>query len=475
MTREWRNHVGNQVCHPRDILMPESVEDVAAAVREAEALGSTIRMVGSGHAWSDIALTDGLLLRPNELTGILPLDDGTLRPREACNELLVRVLAGTTIRDLNDALHARGLGLPNMGGYDAQTIAGVISTSTHGSGLSWGPFPDLVRSVDLVVSGGRQVRVEPAGGMTDESRFVGERLIQDDRIFDAAICGLGTLGIATSFVLSVREKFFLNEVRTLSSWEAERDRLGPDGPLGDGDHYELLLNPYPRRGGGHRLLVTRRTECPDPERLPSDRKRRHPLIELQARIPLTKRLLRWAARKQPRVCACAFDGALKAMQDDGYAAVSYRVFNIGEANGVPALSMELGVPLEGGAHVQAVDRIIEIAARERRRGLIHTVPIALRFTKASRAVASMMHGRDTMMIELILIDGTRGGTELLEIYERELADLGARSHWGQYNALTPERVRASYPALGQWLEVAGDFNASGVFASPFTRRVALAG
>ncbi len=473
MTREWRNHVGNQVCHPRDIRMPESVDDIVAAVREAEADGTTIRAVGSGHAWSDIALTEGLLLRPHAMTGILPLDDGTLRPRQACNELLVRVLAGTTIRDLNDALDARGLGLPNMGGYDAQTIAGVISTSTHGSGLSWGPFSDMVRSVDLVVSGGRQVRVEPAGGLTDPTRFNGERLIQDDRTFDAAICGLGTLGIVTSLVLSVRERFFLNEVRTLSTWERERDRLGPHGPLADGDHYELLLNPYPRRDGHHRLLVTRRTECPDPARLAPDKKRRHPLIELQTRIPLTKRLLRWAARRQPRVLACAFDGALKAMQDDGYAAISYRVFNIGEANGVPALSMELAVPLEGGAHVQAVDRILEIAARERQRGLIHTVPIALRFTKASRAFASMMYGRDTMMIELILIDGTRGGTDLLETYERELADLGTRSHWGQYNALTPERVRAAYPKLDEWLAVAADFNASGVFASPFTKRVGL--
>ena len=54
-----------------------------------------------------------------------------------------------------------------MGGYDAQTIAGVVSTSTHGSGLAFGPFPDMVRSLDLVVAGGELVRVEPADGITD--------------------------------------------------------------------------------------------------------------------------------------------------------------------------------------------------------------------------------------------------------------------------------------------------------------------
>ena len=71
------------------------------------------------------------------------------------------MLGGTHLRDLNAALDARGLALPQMGGYDEQTIAGVVSTSTHGSGLNWGPFPDFVRSLELVVAGGEVVRIEP--------------------------------------------------------------------------------------------------------------------------------------------------------------------------------------------------------------------------------------------------------------------------------------------------------------------------
>ena len=61
-----------------------------------------------------------------------------------------------------------------------------------------------------------------------------------------------------------REKFWLNEVRTLSTWEATRDTLTEDGVLGEGDHFELFLNPYPDDGGQHSVLVTRRRDCPDP-------------------------------------------------------------------------------------------------------------------------------------------------------------------------------------------------------------------
>jgi hypothetical protein len=437
-----------------------------------------VRAVGAGHAWSDAALTDGYLIEPDQLGGLLELDDGTLRDGVE-DEPLVRVAGGTHLHALNPALDARGLALPNMGGYDAQTIAGVVSTSTHGSGLDWGPFPDLVRSLELVVAGGDVVRVEPAGGVSDRGRFEAtygdaRRLIQDDGTFLAAVCGIGTLGLIHSLVLQVRGKFWLNEVRTLDTWEAVRDSVTPQGVLGEHDHYELFVNPYAGKDGRHRLVVTRRGDADEPTHAPPDKRERHPLTELQAKLPITGALLRLAARHWPALLASRFDAVLDGMQDDGYADVSYKVFNIGEANRLPAISMELGVGLDGNRHLEAVDRILAIARERREREkLVHTSPIALRFVGPSRAYASMMHERATMMIELIMVDGSRGGEELLAGYEQRLADLDVRPHWGQVNALAGERIAALYPRWGDWLAVEAEFNHSGVFDSPFTRRAGI--
>ncbi|HSD78263.1 MAG TPA: FAD-binding protein [Solirubrobacteraceae bacterium] len=479
MTATWRNHTGNQSCRPRGIVSPASLQELVELVRRAEREGTTVRAVGAGHAWSDVALTDGYLVLPDRLGGLLELDDGTLRPNAGTTPL-VRVLGGTRLRDLNGALERAGLALPQMGGYDAQTIAGVVSTSTHGSGLRWGPFPDLVRSLDLVVAGGDVLRVEPAAGPTDPAAFASvhgdrRRLVQDDDTFAAAVCGMGCTGLIHALVIEVRERFWLNEVRTLSTWEEVRGTLTPDGVLGEGDHYELFLNPYARRDGRHSVLVTRRADCPDPGRLPPAKRERHPLTELEASLPITGVLLRLLARHLPGLMVRRFDATLRDMRDDGYASVSYRVFNIGEANKLPAFSMELGVALDGDRHLAAVDRILAIAA-ERRRGrrrTYHTSPIALRFVAPSRALASMMHDRATMMIELIMVDGTRRGYELLAGYEERLGDLGVRAHWGQYNGLTAERIRALYPRWEDWLAVERRLNASGVFDSPFTRRVGI--
>lgn len=471
----WRNHTGNQVCHPERIVAPGSLQDLIDLVRSAEAKGTTVRAVGSGHSWSDAALTDGYLLEPGNLVGSWkPTGEGLKAAAQALP--LVRALSGTTIRALNFELDGMGLALTNMGGYDAQTIAGVVSTSTHGSGMSFPPFPDMVRSLDLVVSGGEALRLEPDDGPTDPDAFAHESLtlVQDTEKFRAGVCGIGTLGLIYSVLIEVREKFWLNEVRTLSTWEAEREALSADGVLGQGDHYELFVNPYPQPDGRHRVLVTRRRDCPEPDDLPKDKLERHPLTELEASLPITGFFLRLLARHLPKLMTKRFDSVLEGMCDDGYANVSYRVFNIGEANVLPAYSMELGVAVDG-KHKAAVEKIFAIAAASAKEGLYHSSPFSLRFVAPSQAYASMMCEQPTMMIELIMVaDRSKKGFELLRRYEAELAELDVRPHWGQYNPeLTEARLRELYPLWESWREVEAAFNASRVFDSPFTERVGI--
>ena len=88
------------------------------------------------------------------------LRDGVERPT------LVRVLGGTHLRQLNaGARRARAWRCRTWAATTSRRSPASSSTSTHGSGLRWGPFPDFVRSLDLVVAGGEVVRVEPAGGI----------------------------------------------------------------------------------------------------------------------------------------------------------------------------------------------------------------------------------------------------------------------------------------------------------------------
>lgn len=82
------------------------------------------------------------------------------------------------------------------------------------------------------------------------------------------------------------------------------------------------------------------------------------------------------------------------LRDARYTDVWYRVLNLGTANLLPAYSMEIGVPVAGDRHVQAVDKVIEVSEKRRRAGEVYsTSPISQRFVKQSSAYMSMMEGR----------------------------------------------------------------------------------
>src|SRR5207245_1510577 len=103
------------------------------------------------------------LVDTSGLSRILDLEPQLLRSGVDAARL-VRAEAGIRLRELNVHLDAHRLALSNMGGYDGQTVAGVISTSTHGSGITFGPLPEQIRCLDLVAGGGAVDRPERRGG-----------------------------------------------------------------------------------------------------------------------------------------------------------------------------------------------------------------------------------------------------------------------------------------------------------------------
>src|SRR2546428_9841656 len=168
--KTWKNHLGNQAIQPLRLYAPESLDDVVGLGREAERSRCTVRAVGSGHSWSDVALTPGFLVDTSGLSRILDLEPQLLRSGVDAARL-VRAEAGIRLRELNAHLDPHGLALSNMGGYAGQTVAGVISTSTHGSAIRFRPLPRQIRSLDLVAGGGGVYRLQRGGGPTGPAGF----------------------------------------------------------------------------------------------------------------------------------------------------------------------------------------------------------------------------------------------------------------------------------------------------------------
>lgn len=471
----WKNCIGSLVAQPLQVFAPTTLDELRSVVRQAASAGCRVKAVGSGHSFVDVALTRDFLIDTHGLGHPLDLERDLLRPN-AQPETLFATEGGIVVRDLNEALWEAGLGLVNMGGYDGQTIAGVVATSTHGSGLAFGSLADQVMSLTLVDGDGKTYRIEPTDGITDPAKWAARHpdvtLKQDDDWFAACQVGIGCLGIVYSLVLRVQPRSYLKEERTLSVWSQVKRDLQDGGVLRENVHYEVLVNPY-ATNGDHTCLITRRNPIPEPTDPPIEQPRRNFLVELAASIPGTNELLLAVLDAYPRLTPTVIDQAMGALARD-YIDRSYRVFNIGMANDVPAYGSEIGFSLD--QYLAATERILEIADQRQQVGSAYlTSPFSLRFVRAATAYLSMMYGVDTCMIEFPMLDGTFGGKETLQEIETEMYAFGGRPHWGLLNFLSGANglIEAMYPMLPRWLEVFHQLSPDGRFANAFTERCGL--
>ncbi|HKA37369.1 MAG TPA: FAD-binding protein [Thermoanaerobaculia bacterium] len=470
--KTWSNYVGTQTAQPLAMCSPETPEAVSALVRETAGKRLSMKAVGSGHSWSDVALTDGVMVLPDRMRAVLPLERELLKP--SAPPMLFRAQSGITIHELNDALADAGRGLINMGGYDGQTIAGAISTGTHGSGLEFGPLCDFVESLEIVPADGKLCRIEPSAGITDPAKFAGRhpevRLIQDDDYFYSAVVSLGCLGVITSYILRVREKYFLTERRFTKPWPEVREDLIRGDVFRQNRHYEVLLNPYPTNGV-NLCLVTTRNPAKEPIQLSPSRERNF-LVVLASFLPAG--ILDCTPQQAPEI----LNSALKILVEDerGFTRVSYEVLNIGAPNRIQAISAELAFPMKNGIYLAAVERFLELAGLQRAAGgRCHSSPVSLRFVRGTKAYLAPENGGDTCMMEIIFGRETVGVKEMLYAYETQLAAFGARPHWGQLNFVSGGHAVLSkmYPDYPKWLAVHKEFSRDHLFDSVFARRVGI--
>jgi len=472
----WTDYIGSRVAQPLRIFHPTTLGDLRSILGQAAAEGCRVKAVGSGHSFTDVAITRDFLIETHGLSQTLNLEHDLLRPG-VHPETLFETEGGILVRDLNNALWNAGLGLVNMGGYDGQTIAGVISTSTHGSGLTFGPLASQVESLTLVAANGKTYRIEPVGGITDPARWAARHpeteLKQDDDWFYACQVGIGCMGVVYSLILRVRERYYLKEERTLSTWSQVRRDLQTGQVLHDNRHYEVLVNPY-QTNGDHTCLITRRNPVPEPAALPLVQPNRNFFVELAASSPGVSDLLQTVFNLYPSVTPFIIDKAMAMIARD-YIDRSYYVFNIGAANNVPAYGSEIGFTMD--QYQAATERILDIAARRQQAGQAYlTAPFSLRFVKASQAYMSMMYGADTCMIEFPMLKNTIGGRELLQQIERDMYAFGGRPHWGLLNFLSGANnlIATMYPMLPRWLAVYRQLNPNGLFDNAFTERCGFA-
>lgn len=203
---------------------------LAHVVARATQEGQSLRVIGAGWAFEDIAKSDAWVVSLAQLDRQLEYVVGSngagltdtwraVQRDVSATKRLVHVEAGVRIATLCERLQAQGLAMPTLGGANGQALAGVISTSTHGGDWQQPPFPDLVKAVHLVTDGGRELWIErQSDPITTDDRLrpllpcATTDIVRDDRVFDAVLVACGRFGVIYSLVLEVRKSFRVVEV-----------------------------------------------------------------------------------------------------------------------------------------------------------------------------------------------------------------------------------------------------------------------
>jgi FAD-linked oxidoreductase len=417
----WQNWSGLQQAQPGALPTPADEAELQALMART---AGPVRAVGSGHSFSALVPTSGAIVSLDRLSGLGSVD------RQA---MTATVLAGTRLGVLARALDAQGLALRNLPDVDGQTLAGAVSTGTHGTGASLPALHADVVGMRLVKPDGRVAEIDE----------------RDPAALAAARVSLGSLGLISQLTLRVVPAYNLQR----KVWLRPVGELLNEAPAlaAAHRHFELFVLPFTGYAAavvhdvyeGHDLQLPRSAE----DDALADLRR---LRDWLGRFPS---LRTWAAQRfiDPNQTEQARHRAHRLLST-----VRPMRFNETECH-VPAA--------QGIACLREV-----IAAIERRNEAFF--PIEFRHVRADDAWLSPFHGRDSCSIAVHAAAGEAHDYLVGDCAPIFRAHQG-RPHWGKLHARGATELAALYPRWGDFQRLRRQFDPQGRMLNTHLRHLFL--
>ena len=424
----WRNWAGNQKASPVSIDAPRSVAELAALVASASEQGQKVKAVGSGHSFTSAAATNGRMIRLENLSGILHVDRATCR---------VTVGAGTRLSELNTLLDAEGLALANLGDIAYQTVAGAISTSTHGTGKALTGLAGQVVAMKLV---------NGLGEIIECSQSV------NPHIFDVARVSVGALGVITEYTLQAVPSFRLRALEQPMRLDVVLENA--HDLASTNDHFEFFWIPHTK------WALTKRNNRTEDELQPLPRVKgwiEKTFMENYA-FGAVCRIGRARPSLIPRLAT-----ALPSSGSREYVDQSFKIF--ASPRIVRFYEMEHALPVEA-----LVPALKEIRAMVDRKGYLLNFPVEVRFTKGDDVPLSTAYGRDSAYIAVHVYKGMecqpffRDVEDILRAYD-------ARPHWGKMHYREADELSKLYPRWDEFITLRNQLDPQRTFSNAYSDTV----
>ena len=427
----WQNWARTEQASPTRIVSPGSADEVAAEVKRAARDGLAVKAIGSGHSFTGVAVAPGVQLLPDRLTAVHTVDRASG---------LVTVDAGLPLHRLNPLLAQHGLAMEILGDIDRQTVAGAVSTGTHGSGERFGSISTQVRALELVLADGSVVTCSA------EER---------SDLFAAARVSIGALGVITKVTLQCVPLYALRAVDAPMPLDDVLESV--DELVATNDHFEFFWFPHTT------TALTRRFE-----RLPGD-------AELDPMSAFTRTvddrivtnlgfeaMLRLGTRV-PRLVPGITRLVTKAITARDFTDLAPNVF-----------ASQRNVRFREGEYFLPRAALVP-ALRELKQWLdTHDEPVSfpfeVRFVRHDDILLSPAYDRDSAVVAFHQYH-RMPHERWFGICEDVLGAVGGRPHWGKMHRLDATALRERYPRFGDFVALRDEVDPSRLFANPYLERV----
>lgn len=399
---------------------PSSVPEL----QELVAGSGSVRALGSGHSFNEIADTRGVLVSVDSLNLPMAVDPGALT---------VTVGGGVRYTELCGELAAAGLALTNLGSLPHITVAGACATATHGSGDGNGNLATAVSAVDMVTADGELVTVRRDA---DAERFAG------------MVVALGALGIVVRLTLELVPGFEVRQwVYEGLAWDVLLSRLSEVFASG----YSVSAFTDWQSDQVGQVWVKRRADdprepSPDFFGATSAVGPRHPIPGMP-------------------VANCT---AQLGEPGPWYARLPHFRAEFTPSSG-EELQSEYLLPREhAGAALEALAQIRHLIAPVLQVSELRTVA-------QDDLWLSPSYHREVLGVHFTWLPDLAAVGPVLAAVEERLEPFAARPHWGKLFTTPPEVIRQLYPRLPDFTQLALEYDPDGKFRNGFVTRYLLAG
>ncbi|MBN1608457.1 MAG: hypothetical protein JW940_17630, partial [Polyangiaceae bacterium] len=353
------------------------------------------------------------------------------------------------------------------GASNGQTIAGAISTGTHGSAHSVGALHDRVRALHIVVDSERHCLIQPKSAplLTKAyANWLGAELVdaEDDDLFNAALVSFGAFGLIHAVFLEVEPLYLLalcnRQLDVDDVWQAtlghDISQLDLPATTDAPYHIEFVMNPY-RRSKGERgafvRVLYRKAYAPGSSLpvLPIVGGKTLRARDLVSAIAVGSEIL-------PGAIADTLQGQLlSSITPTATPVVGTPGQHFGDSSPTNGgVSIEIGVaqPMLGAA----LRAILAVTDRHP-----FGAPLAVRYVKPSHALLAFTHFAPlSCAIEMPGIDAHRAvaGHQLIEQALHD-SKIPHTYHWGQALPLNARQVTDGFgeDRVKRWLKARNDF------------------